>query len=267
MEYSLQTHGDPLEQKYSEFVQKHFRTYELVWKLYIGNKGNDTRADIENYPKEREEKRQKFSEHTYTILQSLISLHRLIDREVFEKGFISSIEELLDLQDNLILFFSCLGRIRDNIQEASRCLLNIDENETTALLDEFYHKRHLVVHGKMIPIILNSNGEISLPILSKSTVDVTGWYHKINSWQDVSQFSTETIGNTTQKLYWDLLPILEQIFGIFRKSIESELTEGNFVLKYDTIDYKEEIRYGSGSYASGTVSVYGIQNYGPAYKK
>lgn len=262
MEYSLKKHGDPLELTFSDFIATHFRTYEEVWKIYIGNKGNDIRAQIENYPKERELKRQKFSEHTYTILQSLISLQRLIDKEVFGKGFVNSVNDILDLQDNLMLFFTHLGRIRDNVREASTCLLNLDESETTGLLDEFYHKRHILVHGKSLPIILKPNGEISLPVLSTNTVDAVGWYHKLNSWQDAAVLPNESVANTVNKLYWDLLPKLEEVFGKFRKKIEEELNEGNYKLKFENILFTGITRLGSGSVNPNVVSVYGIENIG-----
>ena len=45
-EYNLKEHGDHLEQAYVDFILSHFRTYEAVWKIFIGNKGNDTKADI-----------------------------------------------------------------------------------------------------------------------------------------------------------------------------------------------------------------------------
>ena len=109
-----------MEQEFSKFIQTNFRTYEEVWKIYIGNKGNDTKAEIEGYPSERETKRQKFSEHTYTILQSVILLQRLIEKEIFSKDFLNTTNDILDLQDYLLLFFTHLGRIRDNVQEASR---------------------------------------------------------------------------------------------------------------------------------------------------
>ena len=136
-----------LEREYADFILTYFKTYEDTWKLYIGNKGNDIKSNIAGYSNDREEKRQIFSEHTYTILQSLILLKRLIDKDIFTKTTFNNVTERLDLQDNLLLFFTHLGRIKDNVEEASTCLLSIDVKQTTSLLDEFYHKRHTLVHG------------------------------------------------------------------------------------------------------------------------
>jgi hypothetical protein len=74
MEYNFKQNGDPIEQHYAEFVNNYFPTYEQVWKIYIGNKGNDIRSEIKDYPPEREEQRKKFSEDSYTILLSVLCL-------------------------------------------------------------------------------------------------------------------------------------------------------------------------------------------------
>lgn len=81
LEYNLKHHGDHLERSYADFIGCYFKTYEAVWKIFIGNKGNDTKADIQGYSLDKDIKRQNFSEHTYTILQSVILLHRLIEKE------------------------------------------------------------------------------------------------------------------------------------------------------------------------------------------
>ena len=174
-ELNIKEHGDQLEREYADFLQEHFKTYEATWKLYIGNKGDNTKSNIAGYPPERDEKRQQFSENTYTILQSLILIYRLINKDVFSKNSTLSIIEKLDLQDNLMLFFTHLGRIRDNLVEATKCLINPNVNEVKSQLEDFFYKRHILVHGKTIPIIFKSNGEILLQVLSKNSNDKSGW--------------------------------------------------------------------------------------------
>jgi len=125
MEYNLKEHGDHLETKYANFIRTHFRTYESVWKIFIGNKGNDIKADIQGYPEDKNILRQKFSEHTYTVLQSVILLNRLIEKDIFNKPFANSTDDILDLQDYLVLFFTHLGRIGDHIIDVSN-IYNIE---------------------------------------------------------------------------------------------------------------------------------------------
>lgn len=257
IEYNLKEHGDHLEKAYVDFICSHFRTYESVWKIFIGNKGNDTKADIRGYPADKDFQRQKFSEHTYTVLQSVILLHRLIDKDVFNKPFANSTNDILDLQDYLLLFFTHLGRIRDNVKEASK-ILSIEVTETTNLLEEFYHKRHILVHGQMLPIIFKNTGEILLPVLSKSGTDIKGWYDKEHSWKDVVRLPTEELNNTASTLFWELLPKLEEIFGKFKKTIETELNKNNFKLNFENNIYSNVQKHGSGSSSTIAASIYGI---------
>jgi len=261
--YNLKEHGDPLEKEYADFIHAYFRTYEEVWKLYIGNKGNNTKADIPGYPNEREMKRQTFSEHTYTILQSVILLHRLISKDSFINATFITPSDRLDLQDNLLLFFTHLGRIRDNVEDASTCLLNTNTKEITVILDEFYHKRHILIHGKMIPIIFKSSGEILIPVLSKTGVDISGWNHKQHNWADISNMNTESLETTVTQLYWDLLPKLTEIFGHFKSKVEVELNDGNFNIAYDRSKVPTGL-FGSSGYSG--VDVYGLAHFDP-YKK
>lgn len=254
--YNLKEHGDALEKEYADFILTYFKTYEETWKLYIGNKGNDTKSDITGYSNDREEKRQKFSEHTYTILQSLILLNRLIDKDIFTNTAFESVTARLDLQDNLLLFFTHLGRIRDNIKEASTCILNVGVKLTTSLLDEFYHKRHILVHGKTLPIIFKSSGEILLPVLSKNGIDISGWNHKEHAWGDVVSLPIESIQTTVSQLYWELLSKLTQIFGEFRTKIKDELNQNSLKLVFDRTQTNVQT-FGSGSNA---VDVYGLAN-------
>jgi hypothetical protein len=261
MEYNLQNHGDHLERSYADFIQTYFRTYEAVWKIFIGNKGNDIKADIEDYPLDKNIKRQNFSEHTYTVLQSVILLHRLIEKGAFNNSISNTTENILDLQDNLLLFFTHLGRIMNNIEDASS-LLDLKEAETSDLLKEFYHKRHILVHGKMLPIIFKETGEILLPVLSKNGTDITGWYHKEHSWQDIVLLPTLEANQTATTLFWELLPKLEEVFGQFKKEIEIQLSGQNFKLKFEHNIYSNLQRHGSGSFiptaSNSAVSVYGL---------
>src|SRR5437868_9070871 len=85
----------------------------------------------------------------------------------------------------------------------------------------------------MIPIIFKSSGEILLPVLSRTGVDVAGWNHKEQNWADISNMNTESLETTVTQLYWDLLPKLTEIFGNFKSKIQVELDTGNFNLAYD----------------------------------
>jgi hypothetical protein len=262
MNYTLKKHGDSLEKEYADFISTYFNSYEVVWKLYIGNRGNNTRATIKGYPASREIKRENFSENTYTILQSVICLYRITQREVFKKSSAVETNDVLDLQDALISFFAHLGRIRDNAIQASECLLNINTNMPVEIFAEFYHKRHIVVHGKMLPIVFTQNGEVLIPSLGKDTTDRAGWNHKYDNWSNVVDYSIEIAGVTLENLFQNLMVKINKLFSEFKKKIKEEL-ESHFALYFEYTEYAIAAAPVSGSTSFGAVSVYGLDKISP----
>jgi len=257
--YNLNDHGDILEKTYSRFITEQFVSYQNVWKLYIGNVGNDTKASIPNYPIDRDKKRQAFSEHTYTILQSVILIKRLLDKRSFENIVDQDFDQKMDLQNNILIFFAHLGRIRDNSLAAGKCLLNINNTALDERFSEFYHQRHIPIHGRILPLVYKENGEIEMPVLSKNDEDPAGWNHKVNNWSDILSMPIKNLTETTTQLFWQLLPLLNEIFGNFEDVISAELNQGGFEL---------EFKYGvnqagfSGFSPKTAVNVYGIKSSG-----
>lgn len=231
--YNLKDHGDKLEKLYHEFITEQISTYENVWRTYIGNRGNDTRAIITNYPKDREEKRISFSEHTYTVLQSVILLKRLIESKSFELTGVPPLDDQLKLQNDILLFFTHIGRINDNLLAASSCLLGSSFSKIEKSFAILYHKRHIPVHGRVLPIIYIPDSVPQIPTFSVSTTDKLGWYHKTNNWPDVFDLPKQSVNEATTKLYWELLSLVKEAFGLFEKSINEELTNGDFKLQFE----------------------------------
>jgi hypothetical protein len=257
VKYNIKNHGDLLEKTYSTFITDYFPTYEKVWQIYIGNIGNDTKAEIPGYTSEREKSRQAFSEHTYTILQSLVSIHKLLEKRSFHISASLELDEKLSLHDNILLFFTHIGRIRDNIKAAAICLTVIDIKKLDKQFDEFYHKRHIPVHGRIMPILFTENEEPKMPVLSKNDEDRSGWNHKINDWPDISTIKAQSINSTMQELFWSLLELLKNVFGAFENAILKELNTGGFQLKFE---YIPNDQIGISGFSNKPINVYGVIN-------
>ena len=260
--YNLKEHGDILEKTYSGFITEQFVSYQNVWKLYIGNVGNDTKASIPNYPIDRDEKRQAFSEHTYTILQSVILMKRLLDKSSFENIGNQDFDQKMALQNDILVFFAHLGRIRDNTLAAGNCLLNINIKALDERFSEFYHQRHIPIHGRILPIVYKENGEIEMPVLSKKDEDPAGWNHKVNNWPDILSMPIKNLNETTTQLFWQLLPLLNDIFGNFEDVISAELKQGGFELQFKYGDNQAGF---SGFSPKTAVNVYGIKSTGSGF--
>lgn len=267
MKYTLKNNGDSLEKAYEKFLNDNFKTYELVWQNYIGNDGNNSIASIPGYDSERNKKRKEFSQHTYTILQSIILIKRLVENYEGRDKSIKTIEDILDFQDLLMLFFGHVGRINDNLYDAELCLINRFSKDSNAILNTIYHKRHLLIHGKTLPFIFDETGNVLIPVLGTDTNDRSGWYHKQNSWNDINYLKSETIEITIKDIYTELLQKLNHIFGLFNKDILSELDDSNLQIDYISVKFSSSGNFSLEVSGSTNIGNFGSSGFGtpPAY--
>ncbi len=248
--YNLENHGDSIEKKYHEFITKQFSNYEKVWSLYIGNTGKNTKASINNYPSEKEEDRQKFSEHTYTVLLSVINLHRILESQ-------STFSGILDIDNNLLLFFSHVGRIIDNLENASK-IIGLDFSRYSELRS-YIEKRNIVIHGTKIPILLHGNGLIEIPIISGVESNPKEWHDKKNKWEDIRILDKDNIESTFSCFFYEFIPKVDGLFGCLYKNIKSELEQSDckIYFEYSTI---ESFETGGKSDSSVSFSTSGSSN-------
>ena len=262
MKYTLRNNGDALEKAYADFINDNFKTYELVWQNYIGNDGNNLIAPINGYASERNKKRKEFSEHTYTILQSIILLKRLVENYEGRDKSIKTIEDILDFQDLLMLFFGYVGRINDNLCEAELCLINRFSKDSTTSLNTIYHKRHLLIHGKTLPFIFDETGNVLIPVLGTDTNDRSGWNHKHNSWDDINNLKSETIEITIKDIYIELLQKLNYIFGLFKKDILNELESSNLKIDFPPMNFNSSVNASLDVSGSTAIGNFGSSGFG-----
>lgn len=262
MRYTLLIHGDLLEKTFEKFIKDHIPTYELVWQNYIGNNGNNLIAPINGYDSERNKKRKEFSEHTYTILQSIILLKRLVESYEGRDKSIKTIEDILDFQDLLMLFFGHVGRINDNLYDAELCLINKFSKGSTISLNTIYHKRHLLIHGKTLPFIFDETGNVLIPVLGTDTNDRSGWYHKHNSWDDINNLKSETIEITIKDIYLELLQKLNHIFGLFNKDILIELERSNLKIDFPPMNFNSSVNASLEVSGSTAIGNFGSSGFG-----
>jgi uncharacterized protein YkvS len=267
MKHTLRNNGDALEKAYSNFINDNFKTYEIVWQNYIGNDGNNVIATIIGYDSERNKKRKEFSEHTYTILQSIILLKRLVEKYEGLDISIKSIEDILDFQDLLMLFFGHVGRINDNLNIAELCLINKFSKESTTSLNSIYHKRHLIIHGKTLPFIFDETGNVLIPVLGTNTNDRSGWYHKQNSWDDINNLKSETIEITIKDIYINLLQKLNHIFGLFNKDILNELEQSDLQIDYPSMNSNPSVNVSLDVSGSTSIGNFGSSGFGTPPKR
>ena len=239
MKYSLIEHGDFLEKEAASFVNAHLCNYENIWKTYIGNTGNHTKAKIRNYNNDK--KRQEFWELCYTVLESSYLAYRIIQSQVFS-SLISTFAEYENFNKNFIAFFAHLGKMNDNITHAGE-ILGFSNIKTE--LKEYYTARHIAVHGNVIPISLDNLGFVQMPILSSSDESSFGWTVKSKSWVEGNNITHVHVADTCENLIKGILIILNNIFANYYNSICIELKELEAKIEF-------EYNYSANSAGSGS---------------
>jgi hypothetical protein len=228
-QYNVADHGDLLEKMGADFIRSHFPNYEVVWAQFIGNRGNATRAPLPNYPDEG--KRQSFGEHSYSTYESCFMIHGILESGVFMTE-IKSAADYIRLNQSFTLFFAYLGRIHDTVLKAAQDLFyNHTAFEQT--IKEFYEARSIVIHGKKVPILLDSDGFLIMPQLKTENARGTGWNDKNNLWEDVARMTTNYVEDTCGAYFYELLDLINKEYGVFSAVIAGKLAERQTKLIFD----------------------------------
>jgi hypothetical protein len=173
--YSISTHGDWLEREAAEFIRCNIPAYENIWRIFIGHQGNGVMAGMNAITRDDEEKRKNFAQHHYTILESLYFMQRIVD-DISDTQPIHNFETYRKLLNQIMAYQAYSGRLRDNIKECFTLMAHKDEtDEALNRLNEFYHQRHVFIHGRKVPFALDHDLLFKLANIKKDKDSPTGF--------------------------------------------------------------------------------------------
>ncbi len=228
MKYTVKEHGDRLEKTAAEFITNYIPSYELIWQIFIGHKGNGIIADMLNINTEDNITRVRFAQHHYTILESLYLMHLIAEDESIVKPIVS-FEEYRKTLNQIMAFQAYSGRLRDNLEECFTLIGVADEaKEATNKLEEFYQQRHVFIHGSKVPFSLDvDNLFMTAKVRSDKSSNVG--YSKEVPWYNITQeemehledYLKQSVNNLTQsvnQLLFTLLGFVKQF--IKNRSLE-----------------------------------------------
>lgn len=238
MTYLIDKDGDALEKAAGTFIKEHLINYEKVWQLYIGHDGLGQRAKMPMYDKE--DMRQSFSEHTYTMLESLFSVFRIAQRDFVDIYSKDAIDKYLEVIDLYLLFYAHIGRARDNIYEACSVIGLPNLSDVEQMLDAAYTARHIVLHGKKLPLLFK-DGKIEVPSL-KTSDNVNGkWDNKDNqmTWDVVNQIPTAELKSSLMEAFYTFCAQMNTVLGYCHKHLEKSI-QGRFKLIFSSAPATED---------------------------
>lgn len=178
MGFSIKVHGDILEREYYDFIQQYVPAYELIWKIYIGNDGQNQMIEIPSLSSKEKERRYFFSQYHYTALESLV-LMDITKKRILESK-VTNIKENLEVFNYLITYIAHAGRIYDMVRKMGDKLGIPDLKED---LYKYYQTRNELLHNKKIPYQL-IEGEITIPIIESGEQINFAWNER-KLWNDM----------------------------------------------------------------------------------
>lgn len=260
MTYSVQSHGDIIEKAAAKLIAEKFPYYELVWQSFIGNKGNNTLADMPGYP--NEQKRKNFAENSYTVLESIFLIDQIVKSKVFEKT-LTNFDEYIEFNKSFITVFALLGRMHDTVIKASD-ILKYDNKAFIDSIHRFYEARNIVMHGKKIPLHFDELGLLKIPFLKTAVIAGTAWDDKHSLWNEAETMSTEYVVDSVTRFFDELLFLINSEYAVFYNIIleELKLLKCSLRFEFKRIEIVDtDIKYfpeSSGSTTITAVDVYGF---------
>ncbi len=229
MTYTLRINGDSLEKEAADFVETNLPNYEILWKAYIGNDGTNTMAKMVGISDGLQEKRKLFSQHHYTILESLYFMHLLAEDERNSNG-VSSFNEYRMTVNNLIAFFAYTGRLRDNM---GKCFVLLQDSakqkDSEDKLNEFYYQRHVVVHGAKIPFRIDELNLFQIPQIRRDKSSYLG-FDQSEDWNKMSHEDLIFLSDAMSNLVTELCPKVNALIGEMYDRVKGIITSNQLSL-------------------------------------
>ncbi|QJW89869.1 hypothetical protein HNV11_11020 [Spirosoma taeanense] len=219
MSYNVQDHGDLLEKEATMLIRSYFPYYESVWSIFIGNKGNESIADLPNYPDEK--KRKHFAENSYTVLESFFMTHNILESKILEQS-ITTFNSYIEFNKAFITAFALLGRIHDTAIKASDAL-DYDNRKFIESIHKFYEARSIVIHGKKVPLLFDDLGLLKIPFLKTSIISGAAWDDNQYLWNDATDMNIEYASDKLTDFFFQLICLVNNEYAIFYDVIQHKL--------------------------------------------
>lgn len=219
---TLKKEGDWLEKVSAEFVLDKIPAYEQIWQIFIGHDQKGNKLDLDGANATTKEIQTKFAQSHYTILESLYFMKDLVR----EASLIKEVNSFADYQKAIniyVLFHSYSGRIKDNMFKCFECLAGKSQEDTLKNeFESFWHQRCIVLHGKKVPIVINSTTAIQFARLKRTTSD--SGFGLESSWSNVTAEDFQDLAVHLDETFTELSKLtsnqLNRLFGCVKKFLK-----------------------------------------------
>ena len=245
MLYTINKHGDWLEQHASDFIISNIPAYELIWQNFIGHQGNGSMAVMNNITEEDEEIRQHFSQHHYTILESIYFMQLIVLDESNTKQ-IQSFNDYRKVINQLMSYQAYSGRLRDNMEKCFSLIAPATEaKKATDKLDSFYHQRHVFIHGRKVPFLIDVDNLFKIAPIKNDTSSRIGFGLEM-PWETISAEDMLYMEDALNKSIEELKPLVQNLLSNLFEYVKNFISSRNLVIKNPVqLQYHQSLISGS----------------------
>lgn len=220
--------GDYLESNFKDIIRNEIHLYETIWGKFIGHDGLGRMIHFKQLNNTECKNRENFAEYFYTCMESFICLYYIKKESNFENIDINNPIEYLNILNAFISFYGHCGRIRDNAEK----MLNIYkvENKTNLInqFQEVYEQRHLVLHGKKLPIFIEDRQVLIAP--PTGTENQHEKFDSTKNWSDFDMSNLQFIKDEINDTYDKIKRAYNNVLGNLQTPIEKIIKNNNIDL-------------------------------------
>jgi phosphatidylserine/phosphatidylglycerophosphate/cardiolipin synthase-like enzyme len=172
--------------------------------------------------------RTDFAEHHYTILESIYLMSHI--QKLEELNTVKSFADYTRVLNNLMLYQTYAGRIRDNIRDCFLAL-NLPEqaNDACSRLEEFYSHRHAFVHGKKLPFRIDDANIFHIAKPKSKSTDTSG-AGKGFLWSEITIEEMKAADEYLEESIIELKAIMNNLLEVLLQNVKQIIEQNKLVL-------------------------------------
>jgi hypothetical protein len=225
-EYSVRNHGDLLERTECEFIESQLPAYEEIWKCFIGHQGNGRMAEIKNISEALNEKRVRFAQHHYTVLESLVLMREIVDAPLLSNP-VHTIKEYYKVLNLIMSFQAHAGRVQDNMKACLKAIAKGSSWDTyRKKLTDIYSNRNIFLHGRKVPFMLDKDNLFNIATPKNYPKGSYGCKQGAN-WESIPYSTMRLAHRELQSDFKEVLIITNQFLDELNIFVSDIINENN----------------------------------------
>ena len=173
--------GDVFERTYADWIRQHLPYYETLWQNFIGHDGRGQPLQLTDLSEAQERQRKKLYQAHYSAAIGCFQIDQTINEIEENLGKVTDIAGFLAEQRRLYCFICLVGNVRDMFKQMDEAT-NL-KGDAYSPLQDFYALRSHILHSPRMPVKIDNDGLIQIPVIAKQNAKHHEWDDK-SAWTD-----------------------------------------------------------------------------------